>query len=146
MGVATRFCPVTICFYWPNIYWRTTLIIKNEKQGILHIRAKDSISNQWVNLEVQVVYSEIYPQRSKYYLAGLYRDQLEKNKYANYDDLTPVYGIHVLVETLFRDKDEQTFWFHHYAMLNTRSHAPLIGHWHLYYVELDKFLDCFNNS
>ena len=119
---------------------------KNEKQGILDIRAKDSISNEWVNLEVQVAYSESYPQRSKYYLAGLYRDQLEKDKESNYDELTPVYGIHVLVETLFRGKGDERFWFNHYAMLNTRSHAPLIGHWHLYYLELNKFLANFKKE
>lgn len=113
---------------------------KNEKQGILDIRAKDIHTNQWVNIEVQVLYSESYPQRSKYYLAGLYRDQLEKSKDANYDDLTPIYGIHVLLENLFRKKADKPFWFNHYTLLNTRSHKPLVGHWHLYFVELKKCL------
>ena len=51
---------------------------KNEKQGILDIRAKETKSEEWVDLEVQVLHSDDYPQRSKYYLAGMYRDQLEK--------------------------------------------------------------------
>ena len=62
------------------------------------------------------------------------------------DDLTPIYGIHVMVETLFQDKADQSFWFNHYTMLNSRSHTPLIGHWHLYYLELNKFLETFNKN
>ncbi|MBF0389651.1 MAG: PD-(D/E)XK nuclease family transposase, partial [Desulfamplus sp.] len=33
--------------------------------------------------------------------------------------------------------------FNHYRMLNIRTHKPLINHWNLYYVELNKFLKCF---
>ncbi|MBF0201315.1 MAG: PD-(D/E)XK nuclease family transposase [Desulfamplus sp.] len=114
---------------------------KNEKQGILDIRAKDKYTDQWFDLEMQVKYSEVYPQRSKYYLAGLYRDQLEKDKKVNYCDLNPVYGIHLLLENLFREESDKDFWFNHYTMLNTRSHVPLTGHWHLYYIELQKCLE-----
>ncbi len=117
---------------------------KNEKQGILDIRAKEIKTNQWFDLEVQVVNSKSYPQRSKYYLAGLYRDQLGKSSNPNYYELRPAYGIHILVETLFKDEKDEKFWFNHYALLNTRSHKPLIGHWHLYYIELQKFLKYFN--
>ncbi|MBF0225480.1 MAG: Rpn family recombination-promoting nuclease/putative transposase, partial [Desulfobacterales bacterium] len=120
----------------------------NEKQGILDIRAKDTVSGEWIDLEIQVLYSESYPQRSKYYLAGMYRDQLKKSKDINYDELTPCYGIHIFVDTLFDDKEDEKFWFNHYTMLNTRTHKPLVNHWHLYYIELGKFLKCFkeNNS
>ncbi len=114
--------------------------LKNEKQGILDIRARDNLTGEWVDLEVQVRYKETYPQRSKYYLAGLYRDQLEKSQTDNYDELKPVFGIHILVESLFREKADETFWFNHYMILNTRSHQPLVEHWHLYYVELKKLL------
>ncbi len=116
---------------------------KKEKQGILDIRAKDVNTNEWIDLEVQVKYNLYYPQRSKYYLAGMYRDQLEKNKENNYHDLSPCYGIHVLVDTLFEDEN---VWFNHYAMLNTRTYKPLVDHWHLYYIELNKFLSCYKKQ
>ncbi|MBF0204814.1 MAG: hypothetical protein HQK67_11010 [Desulfamplus sp.] len=31
-------------------------------------------------------------------------------------------------------------------MLNIRTHQPLINHWNLYYVELNKFLKCFEKA
>jgi len=117
---------------------------KNEKQGILDIRGHDNSSDEWFDLEVQVVVNEFYPQRSKFYLAGMYRDQLPKDSDANYHKLKPCYGIHILVDTLFEGKDDAPFWHNHFAMLNTRSHKPLADHWHLYYIELKKFLTCFH--
>jgi len=48
--------------------------LTNEKQGILDIRGKDTDTDEWFDLEVQVVGSVFYPQRSKYYLAGMYRE------------------------------------------------------------------------
>ncbi|MBF0226134.1 MAG: Rpn family recombination-promoting nuclease/putative transposase [Desulfobacterales bacterium] len=116
----------------------------NEKMGILDIRAKDIQTEEWIDLEIQVIYNEYYPQRSKYYLAGMYREQLKKSKEINYDDLKPCYGIHILIDSLFNDEADEKFWFNHYAMLNTRTHKPLINHWNLYYVELNKFLKCFD--
>ncbi len=113
---------------------------KNEKQGVLDIRAMDQHTGEWFNLEVQVRYSETYPQRTKFYLAGLYRDQLGKNQESNYNELKPVFGIHILVGSLFQSQADQEFWFNRYMMLNTRTHIPLVGHWHLYYVELNKLL------
>ncbi|SLM30632.1 hypothetical protein MTBBW1_2360015 [Desulfamplus magnetovallimortis] len=116
---------------------------KNEKQGILDIRGRESNTKEWFDLEVQVIVSDIFPQRSKYYLAGMYRDQLEKSSDANYDQLKPCYGIHFLVETLFDSKEDAPFWYNHFSMLNTRSYKPLADHWHLYYIELKKFMTCF---
>ncbi|MBF0390267.1 MAG: PD-(D/E)XK nuclease family transposase, partial [Desulfamplus sp.] len=49
----------------------------NEKQGILDIRAKDINSQEWIDLEIQVIRTSDYKERSKYYLAGMYRDQLK---------------------------------------------------------------------
>ena len=118
---------------------------KNEKQGILDIRGKDSLSDDWFDLEVQVINRFYYPQRSKYYLAGLYREQLEKSSENNYTDLKPCYGIHILVQTLFDSDDDAKCWFNHYAMLNTRTYKSLVDHWHLYYIELEKFLSCCRN-
>ena len=73
----------------------------------------------------------------------MYRDQLKKSKDKNYNDLKPCYGVHLLLENFFRDKGDRKQWFHHYAMLNTRNHQPLLNHWHLYYAELKKFIACF---
>ncbi len=116
---------------------------KDEKQGILDIRARESASLEWVDLEVQVIVGFFYPQRSKFYLAGMYRDQLEKGKEVGYGVLKACHGIHILVGTLFDDPEESDYWYNHYAMLNTRSYRPLVNHWHLYYIELGKFLRCF---
>ena len=140
-GSAPRFSEVQIL----NPFDRSEPF-KNEKQGVLDIRARDTATNDWIDLEVQVLYSEDYPQRSKFYLAGMYRDQLEKNQESNYDDLRACFGIHVLVDSLFRDKAEKESWFHHFAMLDTRTHRPLLNHWHLYYIELKKFLRCFHEK
>jgi len=49
----------------------------------------------------------------------------------------------LLLDNFFRDKADRKQWFHHYAMLNTRNHQPLLNHWHLYYAELKKFIACF---
>jgi len=118
----------------------------DEKQGILDIRAKDINSQEWIDLEVQVVRTADYKERSKYYLAGMYREQLQKGSEHNYDELRACYGIHLLVDSIFGEKDEQEFWFNHYRMLNIRTYKPLVNHWNLYYVELNKFLRCFEKS
>lgn len=118
----------------------------NEKQGILDIRAKDINTHEWIDLEVQVVRTADYKERSKYYLAGMYRDQLKKGSEHNYDELRACYGIHLLVDSIFEEKDEADFWFNHYRMLNIRTHKPFINHWNLYYVELNKFLKCFEKA
>ena len=101
----------------------------------------------------------------------MYRDQLKKNKDKNYvgrtrcarlptkscnrhashadellDDLKPCYGVHLLLDNFFRDKADRKQWFHHYTMLNTRTHKPLLNHWHLYYAELKKFMACFESD
>ena len=117
--------------------------LTNEKQGILDIRGKDTDTDEWFDLEVQVVGSVFYPQRSKYYLAGMYREQLKKNAEVNYHKLRPCYGIHILVDTIFDEEADESFWYNHFTMLNSRSHKPLADHWHLYYIELKKFKNCF---
>jgi len=118
----------------------------NEKQGILDLRLQDKNSQEWIDIEIQVIYSADYAQRSKFYLAGMYRDQLKKSKNRNYDELKPCYGIHLLVDNFFRDKKDNANWFHHYAILNTRTYQPLLGHWHLYYAELNKFKSCLEEQ
>jgi len=118
--------------------------LTNEKQGILDIRGKDTDTDEWFDLEVQVIGSVFYPQRSKYYLAGMYREQLKKNAKVNYHKLRPCYGIHILVDTIFDEEADEHFWYNHFTMLNSRSHKPLADHWHLYYIELKKFKNCFH--
>jgi len=72
----------------------------------------------------------------------MYRDQLPKDSDMNYHELRPCYGIHILVDTLFDDETDASYWYNHFTMLNTRSYKPLADHWHLYYIELKKFLNC----
>ncbi|MBF0243163.1 MAG: PD-(D/E)XK nuclease family transposase, partial [Desulfamplus sp.] len=103
----------------------------SQKQGILDIRAKDTNTKEWIDLEVQVIRTSDYKERSKYYLAGMYRDQLKKSSEHNYDELRACYGIHILVDSIFEENDEENRWFNHYRMLNIRTHKPLINHWNL---------------
>ena len=117
-----------------------------EKQGILDLRLQEVDSREWIDLEMQVLYSPDYTRRSKFYLAGMYRDQLKKNKDKNYDDLKPCYGVHLLLDNFFRDKADRKQWFHHYTILNPRTHQPFLNHWHLYYAELKKFIVCFESD
>ncbi len=117
-----------------------------EKQGILDLRVQENNTKEWIDLEIQVVYDADYASRSKFYLAGMYRDQLKKSSERNYDELKACYGIHLLVDSVFRDKEDKKQWFHHYAMLNTRTYKPLLNHCHLYYVELKKLKKCFQKE
>ena len=73
----------------------------------------------------------------------MYREQLKKNAKVNYHKLRPCYGIHILVDTIFDEEADELFWYNHFTMLNSRSHKPLADHWHLYYIELKKFKNCF---
>ena len=117
----------------------TTEPYTKEKQGILDLRVQEVNTLEWIDLEVQVIMYSDYAARAKYYLAGLYREQLKKNQNRNYDELKPCYGIHVLVETYFKEGENKDYWFNHYAMLNTRTYKSLLNHWNLYFIELDKF-------
>lgn len=107
-----------------------------QKQGILDIRVMDNQTKIWADVEVQVRYQEVYRQRSMYYLAGIYRDQLISGD--DYEKLKPCYGIHILVADLFRDKDDIE-WYHHFQMLNVKNYRQLNNHWQLFYIELEKF-------
>ena len=68
---------------------------------------------------------------------------MKKNAKVNYHKLRPCYGIHILVDTIFDEEADESFWYNHFTMLNSRSHKPLADHWHLYYIELKKFKNCF---
>ena len=78
-----------------------------EKQGILDIRAQDARTGEWADVEIQVAHDADYAARSKFYLAGMYRDQLKKSSEKNYDELKACYGIHLLVADWFRDKEDE---------------------------------------
>jgi len=105
-----------------------------DKSGILDIRVMDKKSGVWADVEVQVRYQAVYPERAMYYLAGIYRDQLRSGE--EFEELRPCYGIHLLVADLFEDEPE---WYNHFRMLNVKNHHPLSFHWELYFIELEKF-------
>jgi len=54
--------------------------LSKQKQGILDIRAKDKLTGIWIDLEMEASAYTYYPNRSLYYLTGMYRDQLPKGK------------------------------------------------------------------
>ena len=83
---------------------------------------------------MQVAYQEYYPERSMFYLAGLYRDQMSAGE--DYDELRPCHGIHILMADLLED---ESAWYNRYRMMNTETRSLLSGHWNLHYLELGKF-------
>ena len=108
-----------------------------EKLGILDIKAKETQSNIWVDIEIQVAYKSHYILRALYYLAGLYRDQLKSGE--SYSELRPCYGIHLLIDDILMDETNQTRWFNHYGFMNYETYAPLNRYMELYFLELGKF-------
>jgi predicted transposase/invertase (TIGR01784 family) len=107
---------------------------QEDKRGILDLRVKETGTGVWADVEVQVTHQKFYPERSMFYLAGLYRDQLNAGQ--NYDALRPCYGFHILTSDLFED---ETDWYNCYRMMNVKSRKVLSRHWNLYYLELAKF-------
>jgi len=105
-----------------------------DKSGILDIRVMDKKSGVWADVEVQVRYQAVYPERAMYYLAGIYRDQLRSGE--EFEELRQCYGVHLLVADLFENEPE---WYNHFRMLNVKNHHPLSFHWELYFIELEKF-------
>ncbi len=109
-------------------------IYQEDKQGILDLRVKETGSGIWADVEIQVAHQKFYPERSMFYLAGLYRDQLSAGE--DYGALRPCHGIHILTSDLLED---ETDWYNCYRMMNVRSRKLLSRHWNLYYLELGKF-------
>ncbi|ETR68070.1 MAG: hypothetical protein OMM_04780 [Candidatus Magnetoglobus multicellularis str. Araruama] len=118
--------------------------LSKQKQGILDIRAKDKETGIWFDLEMEASSFTYYPNRSLYYLTGMYRDQLPKGR-DNYYELRPCFGIHLLKSDIFFG-DDCSDWFHHFGMLNYKTHKQLNNHLELYYVELNKFLKAVKNK
>jgi len=112
--------------------------LSKQKQGILDIRAKDKHTGIWIDLEMEASSFTFYPNRSQYYLAGMYRDQLPKGK-DNYHQLRPCFGIHLLMSDIFFGEACDD-WFHHFGMLNYKTHKQLNNHFELYFIELNKAL------
>ncbi|MDM8525120.1 Rpn family recombination-promoting nuclease/putative transposase [Desulfococcaceae bacterium HSG8] len=112
-----------------------------DKMGILDLRVKEAGSGIWADVEMQVAYQEYYPERSMFYLAGLYRDQLRAGE--DYPDLRPCYGVHILMADLLEDEPD---WYNCYRMTNVKSNRLLSGHWNLYYLELRKFREAMKEG
>jgi predicted transposase/invertase (TIGR01784 family) len=108
---------------------------QEDKRGILDLRVKETGRGLWADVEIQVLHQESYPQRSMFYLAGLYRDQLSAGE--AYSSLRPCYGIHFLMSDLLED---ETDWYNCYRMKNEKSGNVLNPDWNLYYLEIPKFL------
>ena len=111
--------------------------LSKQKQGILDIRAKDKDTGIWIDLEMEASAFTYYPNRSLYYLTGMYRDQLPKGK-NNYYDLRPCFGIHLLMSDIFFGENCND-WFHHFGLLNHKTYKQLNNHLELYFIELSKF-------
>ena len=74
--------------------------IANSKESILDVKAVDS-HNRIFNVEIQVLNDSRYANRTLYYWAKLYSDQLEEGE--KYKNLDPVICINLLNFTIFPD-------------------------------------------
>ncbi|WP_207681102.1 Rpn family recombination-promoting nuclease/putative transposase [Desulfonema magnum] len=114
---------------------------QEDKMGILDLRVKEKRTGTWADVEMQVAHQKFYPERSMFYLAGLYRDQLNAGE--DYAALRPCHGIHILMSDLLED---ETDWYNCYRMTNVKSHKLLSRHWNLYYLELGKFQEAMRKK
>ena len=88
----------------------------DDKLSILDIKARDQ-SKQYFNIEMQMVPFHGYKQRSLYYWAKLYQQQLKKG--GKYSKLRPTISINFLNHILFPEEPR----FHtRYQLLETTSY------------------------
>jgi len=118
--------------------------LSKQKQGILDIRAKDNENGIWIDLEMKASSFTYYPNRSLYYLTGMYRDQLPKGK-DNYYLLRPCFNIHLLMSDIFYG-DECSEWFHHFGMLNHKTHKQLNYKWGTYLSSIPQLANFLNKN
>ncbi len=89
-------------------------------------------SGEKIHFEVQVIPQPFYPERSLYYAARLYGDQLNRGE--SYTELQPLVCIHILLFHLF----EGSHAFNSFQLMNTRSYKPLTQHLNMVFLELKK--------
>ncbi|MBI9103676.1 MAG: Rpn family recombination-promoting nuclease/putative transposase [Spirochaetales bacterium] len=115
--------------------------IAGGKESILDVKARDSANRQF-NVEIQVFNDSAFRNRTLYYWAKLYTEQLGEGE--KYGDLNPVICINVLDYVQFKGLDRPHSCFLPLEM--TQKDMILCGQMQIHFFELPKMnLDVRNN-
>jgi predicted transposase/invertase (TIGR01784 family) len=104
-----------------------------DKACVLDVKAKD-LSGQRFNVEVQVSRDPDYINRSLYYLARLFSEQLERGQ--GYDQIRRTVGLSILDFSLFPDREDLHSTYRFYDCAHQHELSDVLE---IHYVELSKF-------
>jgi predicted transposase/invertase (TIGR01784 family) len=104
-----------------------------DKLSVLDIKAQDA-SGRLINIEMQMVVPHLFRQRSVYYWAKVYTQQLEEG--SDYGDLHPTISICFLNGQLFPKRSE---YHHRFILTDLATGEVLTDHLVMHFVELPKF-------
>ena len=116
-------------------------IEEEAKESRLDLVGKDSITDEKVNLEVQMIKQKYFGERSLYYWARLYND-LKSGE--DYDKLTRTVTINVLDFKLFDDeskteKNKSDTWHSCFGIYDIKTKRQLTDHLEMHFIELPKW-------
>ncbi len=103
------------------------------KASIVDVRCTDQNNNQYI-IEMQVVKQQDYALRAQYYSALALSRQLGVSE--QYNKLVPVIFVGILDFTLFTENED---YLSQHLFLNKKTHAHILKHIQLHFIELDKF-------
>lgn len=110
-----------------------------DKLSILDIKAKNKKTGTWFNIEIQVNDDASYKNRSLYYWAKMYTDQLQSGY--SYDRLNKTISINVLNVNMLPDKAYHNI----YKIKHEKTNEILTDVLELHYIELKKVSENLNH-
>jgi predicted transposase/invertase (TIGR01784 family) len=113
---------------------------EDDKLGILDVRVELNSTIE-IDIEIQVVKIEAWTERSLFYLAKLFTDQI--NKGDDYDDLKKCINISILDFKLFNDTDAFYSVFH---LLEDNRHSMYTDKLEFHVIELPKLPKNFSDN
>jgi len=102
------------------------------KYTLVDVRCRDTKGRYFI-VEMQLNWSKHFIQRMIFNTAATYVKQLKKGE--DYDTLCPVYGLAIVDDSF----TEESYWFHHYQLINTQDAASKLEDIQLVFLELPKF-------
>jgi predicted transposase/invertase (TIGR01784 family) len=106
---------------------------KDGKNGIVDVRCKDSHGRQFI-VEMQIGKQASFIKRALLNTSKVYSRQLTKKQ--KYHLAQPVYSLNLLDHRI--DEDE-SIWYHHYALTNQQDFSKKIDQMHILLIELPKW-------
>ncbi|MFN5422616.1 MAG: Rpn family recombination-promoting nuclease/putative transposase [bacterium] len=103
------------------------------KNGIVDVHCKDSHERHFI-VEMQIGQQASFIKRALLNTSKVYSRQLTKEQ--QYHLAQPVYSLNLLDHRI--DEDE-TIWYHHYALTNQQDSAKTIDQMHILLIELPKW-------